>query len=57
MAERKGKANEKAKSRAKKLSVKKQPIKDLDPKVKDVKGGRQRPWDPAEHPISPIGPL
>ena len=40
MAREKGKAGDKGKRRAKKLSVKKQPIKKLDvPKGKDVKGG------------------
>jgi hypothetical protein len=39
MAGRKGKPADKGKSRSKKLSVKKQPVKDLDPMGKDVKGG------------------
>lgn len=40
MAREKGKAGAKAKARAKKLSVKKQPIKNLEvPKGKDAKGG------------------
>ncbi len=40
MAREKGKAGGKGKGRAKKLSVKKQPIKDLDVlKGKDAKGG------------------
>jgi hypothetical protein len=40
MAREKGKAGGKGKGRAKKLSVKKQPIKDLDVrKEKDAKGG------------------
>jgi len=40
MVREKGKAGDKGKGRPKKLSVKKQPIKDLDvPKGKDAKGG------------------
>jgi hypothetical protein len=40
MAREKGKAGGKGKGRAKKLSVKKQPVKDLDVlKGKDAKGG------------------
>jgi hypothetical protein len=48
MAGRKGKPASKGKSRSKKLSVKKRPIKDLDPTGKDVKGGAR--------PIVIIGP-
>lgn len=40
MAKDKGKQGEKGKARDRKLTVKKEPVKDLDPKKgKDVKGG------------------
>jgi hypothetical protein len=57
MAGRKSKPASKGKSRSKKLSVKKQPIKDLDPTGKDVKGGVKPIGGDPIRVIGGIGPV